>query len=252
MIRFVTTILTVIASAALGFYAAERTRHTAPPVEQVIRASPGLRIEQVRELASLITLHVPISDIHVTQLEGFTGSVKLVLAVHGDVDIATDLSKARFEDMDPEHKTAILVLPPPAPVRPRLDHERTRILDIHRSGMWKVIPGQAGEDKLTNQAMRDAQRILATAAQNDALITKGCHHTQQVIDNFFGALGWQIQIQWDDTDEAPDSIEPNQTPPQVNPQPSPKTNSEINADTNIKAKYFVNPAVNPYRWRRLI
>jgi hypothetical protein len=198
LIKNLLSILTLVAALAGGYFFARSTEGPPPLVERSPQPSPALRIEQVQQLAALVTLHVPITDVHTAQIEGLTGSVKMTLAVRGDVDIATDLSRARFEDMNPLEKSATLLLPHPEPMRPRLNHERTRVINIHRTGMWKLNPGQAGEQTLTNQAMRDAQRILANASQNPQLIEQGCQHTQQVFTNFFEALGWNVQVQWDD------------------------------------------------------
>jgi len=52
-------------------------------------------LEQVREMAQLVTLRVPISQIRSESLRGYLGGHTLTLAAHGDVLIGTDLEQAQ-------------------------------------------------------------------------------------------------------------------------------------------------------------
>jgi hypothetical protein len=98
----------------------------------------------------------------------------------------TDLAAARLEAVDADHRQA-LVLPAPTAVCPRVDQERTRIYKIDRSGLWQMIPGEAGERDLVNKAMQDAQWLIIDQARS---------RTQEVITRFFQALGWQVETRW--------------------------------------------------------
>jgi hypothetical protein len=158
---------------------------------------PVLDIAKVRQLAALVTLEAPMSDVQVSEIAGLTGSLRLVLAVHGDVQVATDLNQARLESVDAEQRTAVLILPRPRPMRPRLDHEKTRVVQIERTGMWRILWGQAGESALTNQALVAAQRVLGEAAEDEELMKRACSHTEGVLRNFFAALDWDVAVQWE-------------------------------------------------------
>ena len=158
----------------------------------------GPTIEQVQKLANLVALRVPISDVQTSRLDkGFTGGIEVALAVHGEVEIATDLSKARVEALDGEKKTAVIVLPAPALQRPRLDHEKTRVLEFRRTGLWSFVLGQAGEEKLTTEAMARAQEVLAQAAQKPELIEQAREHTATILREFFRATGWDVAVRWE-------------------------------------------------------
>lgn len=196
--------ITLVMFAALAVVGALylRTLIVMPDVAMaapVHHQAPAPTIGQVKKLAGLITLDVPVTDIHTAQLEGATGSVSIVVSVAGDVQIATDLESAEFIDIDRPSMTAILRMQRPSPERPRVDHERTRILQIERSGLWAWVPGSAGEKTLTDHAMREAQRRLLDAAQKQELIDKACGQTETVVRDFFGALGWTVSVQWDET-----------------------------------------------------
>jgi len=192
----VTIALMVVAAAGGGLYV-----HLGGPLgpdPYVLKQVPNaLKIEKVRELAELVVLDVPISDVHVSELEGRTGGIKMILAVHGDVQITTNLEKAEFDSIDEETKSAILVLPRPEAQRPRVDHNKTRIVEFQRTGMWRFTLGDAGERTLTNRAMASAQKVLGEAAKREDLVKRACAHTETVMRNFFDAMGWEVVIQWD-------------------------------------------------------
>ncbi|MDH3584896.1 MAG: DUF4230 domain-containing protein [Phycisphaerae bacterium] len=181
-----------------AYFGASWIRPPASAPAPIVHRSTAPTIEKVRKLATLVTLDVPISDVHISEMSGVTGGIKLVMAVKGDVQIASDLGQARFEDLDEENRTAVLVLPRPIPSRPRLDHEKTRILELQRNGLWRFLLGEAGESTLANRAMATAQSYLIEVATRQDLRTQACAQTEQVLGEFFSALGWAVVVQWDD------------------------------------------------------
>lgn len=178
-------------SMALGFTLASRPGH-------LEHRSTALKVEQVRRLASLTTLRVPISDVLHTELSGYLGGVEVVLLVRGDVDIATDLERARLEGVSHELQRATLVLPRPAVQRPRLDHRHTRVFATHRRGLWSVLPGAAGEPEVVDRAMARAQESIAAAADRPELVDQAKSHAQRVLERFFEAAGWSVRVRWED------------------------------------------------------
>lgn len=193
----VTIVLMIFAAMGGGLY----VHYGAPGLKDPFhheQMPDALKIEKVRELAELVVLDVPISDVHVSKIEGTTGSIKMIVAVHGDVMITTDLEHANFDLIDSENRSAVLVLPRPTAQRPRVDHDKTRIVEIQRTGLWKLLLGDAGEASLTNRAMQSAQTVLIDAANKPELIERACGHTEMVMRNFFDAMGWTVVIQWDD------------------------------------------------------
>ena len=200
MIRTLLTILMLSAVAGGAYLAGFHHQPAQQPHDPVVHRPSQPRIEQVRALASLVTLDVPISDVHVSELEGRTGGVEIIISVRGDVQIMTDLEQARFEDIDAERQEAVLLLPKPEPQRPRVDHEKTRIVNISRRGLWRIAPGDGGEQALTNRAMMAAQRVLADAADNEELVNLACGRTEQIMREFFAALDWSVTVRWMDAE----------------------------------------------------
>ena len=188
-----------VAAAGGGWFTYKHFVSEKPARQVVVHVSKGPTIEEVRELSDLVLLEVPISDIHVSTLEGLTGGLTMAVAVRGDVQIAADLGRARFEAVDEAGKSVVLVIPKPTAQRPRVDHEKTRVLEIRRTGMWRVLGGGAGEDVLTERAFADAQRVLGAAANDPKLIAQACGRTERVMRGFFEALGWTVRVQWETT-----------------------------------------------------
>jgi len=224
--RYLVLAILMAAMAGGGVYYGHRMATRGEVGDLFRRHASVPTVEQVRELASLVTLSVPISDVQLAELDGMTGGVRLALAVHGDVQIAANLARARFQDIDREQRSATLVLPRPEPQRPRLDHEKTRVLRIERRGLWRFLPGEAGERALTNRAHTAAQRLLTDAAHQPELIARACRHTERIIRGFFGALDWHIHVQWDDSEwpAPPAALEPDDLMtdrPSPNPAPTP-------------------------------
>lgn len=181
------------------------------PLVRTARAGPvpsSPTIEQVRRLASLVTLHVVVSDVQVRTIHGYTGGVSLVLIVHGGVEVTSDLAAASLQQVDPLHKQAVLVLPPPEAVRPRLDHEHTRIYRIERTGLWRILPGQAGEAELANRALQQAQQVVEQAGGHPRLAAQARRHAEHVLAGFFEALGWRVRIEWQDAAPPPAASRP--------------------------------------------
>ena len=68
-------------------------------------------IEQIQQLSSLVTLRVEVADVLESSITGYTGGVKAVLVVKGDLLLGVDLSQAKLEKVDLVARTAVLVLP---------------------------------------------------------------------------------------------------------------------------------------------
>jgi len=167
-----------------------------PPVTAVSR-SAGLTVERILPLSVLTTLKVEVADARVTQLRGYTGSVKAVLVARGDITVGVDLSQARFDRVDEQARTAVLVLPQPTVQSVRLDHEQTKLIGVWPTGLWTVVPG--GEDAdaaAVNVAYRDAERSVSGAAAHGQLLLHSRAQAERVLRAFFTALGWDVRIRW--------------------------------------------------------
>jgi len=158
----------------------------------------ALSIERIQALSVLTTLRVEVADARVTEIQGYTGSIKAVLVIRGEVNIGVDLSRARFESIDQDARTATLVLPEPAVQSARLDQQRTKLIGAWPTGLWVIVPGGQEADVVTvNRAYRDAERSVSEAANDALLIERSRMQAEQVLRAFFEALGWTVKFQRD-------------------------------------------------------
>ena len=193
-----TSVILIIAALATGWSLAGIGRSWRPGGEPV-SLHTGPTIEQVQALACLVTTRVDVADVQDTRLEGFTGTARAALLVKGDFLLGVDLSHARFESVNEVTHTAVLVLPQPKVTSPRLDHERTRVFAVLQTGLWQIAPGggqTSGE--VVDRAYRDAQRFVAAASDDPALIARSRQQAVQVLSAFFQATRWNVVVRWID------------------------------------------------------
>jgi len=163
---------------------------------RAVSTHTGLTIDQVRELTELVTAKLAIADVQETILRGRWGGRKIVLVVKGDLLVSVDLSLARFEKMDQQARTAVLVLPPPRVMSVRLDHDKTHIALDKSLGWWCIVPGDAWRSEAVNVAYAEAQQNLSATAANEGLIDKSRRHAEAVITVFFRDIGWRVTVRW--------------------------------------------------------
>ena len=159
-------------------------------------SNTGLTVEQIQMLSALTVLKIETADAVVTDLRGYLGDMRTVLVVHGEVQLGVDLSAARVT-VDQDAKTATLELPEPQVQSVRIDHERTRLVDIRTGGLWMIVPGGSEvEAAVVSRAYREAERIVGCVAEDPAMIARARQQAEQVLLAFLHAMGWQANINW--------------------------------------------------------
>ena len=199
------TVSLLAASAVMIGLGAELARVSPDRTPAATRvAGAGPTIERVRELSALTTLRTDVADAFVTELRGRTGGTTAVLVVRGEVVIGVDLAGARFGSLDREGRSAVLRLPQPQVQFARLDHERTKLVGIWPGGLWMMVPGGGDADAAAvNAGYREAQRAVAAAADDPELAGRARRQAQVVLRAFFAALGWDVQVRWEDETRTP-------------------------------------------------
>src|SRR4051794_9918558 len=100
------TVLLAISSLSVGWVGGTwsvRPKRGADPISY----HTGVTVEQVQILSSLVTARVEVSDVQETRIDGYTGSMRAALLIKGDFLLGTDLSRARFESVEPSARTAV-------------------------------------------------------------------------------------------------------------------------------------------------
>ncbi len=168
--------------------------HAPSPAADVDRPT----IESVRALSALVTLTVDVADVQLTDLQGWSGGVQVALLVKGQFQLATDLNESRFEQVDIEKRTAVLVLAPPQASSPRLDHDRTKLFAVSVYGLWELVPSDEAQVSAINRALQAAQASLVDAAKDGTQVERARRQTEALILSFFTALEWDVVIRWSD------------------------------------------------------
>ena len=189
---FLSLLLLALGAAAAVHFASTKSSRPAPV------HSTGLTIEQVQQLADLVVLKVEVSDVMECRIDGWTGGVQGALIVQGDVQLATDLSQARFVSMNPAEHTATLLLSPPKVAHPRVNHDGTRLYSVSTHGLWSLVPEDKAYRAVLNQLYAQAQDSMARAGGSPELRDRARAHAQRVLEWFFISLGWQVTIRWSD------------------------------------------------------
>jgi hypothetical protein len=188
----------IVLALAIGWIVAtvDRARRTGgEPITQ----HTGVTIEQIQALSTLVTTRVDVADVIEAQLAGYTGGMKAVITVKGTLLLGVDLSVAKFEYVDTSARTAVLVLPQPKVTSPRLDHEHTKVFLVSQSGLWQIAPGGGqASGQVVDRGYRDAQRFVATACGDPAIIARSRQQAEQVLRAFFRAVGWTVSVRWID------------------------------------------------------
>jgi hypothetical protein len=122
--------------------------------------------------------------------------MRLALLLKGDFLLGVDLEEARFEAIDKEKHTAVLVLSQPRVKSPRVDHQRTRVYGVSTDGLWMLVPGDAGQCRAIDRAYEQAQRFVEEAAGDAKLIEQARRRAEQVLATFFAAMGWSVNVRW--------------------------------------------------------
>ncbi|QOV88446.1 DUF4230 domain-containing protein [Humisphaera borealis] len=156
----------------------------------------GVSIADLQELAELTILKVDLADVQETTLTGNTGTARATLLIAGDARIGTDLAKAKIIKCDEATRTLVLQLPLPVVQSVRLDHARTRLTSIRRTGLWRLMPSEETRTDLVNAAFAEAQRQLEKAAGRLELREKAQAKAEAILRDHLKVAHWDLGVDW--------------------------------------------------------
>ena len=156
-------------------------------------SSSGPTIIQLERLRYLVSTRVHVADVLVGESRWLEGS----WIIQGDALLAVDMAKAEIKDRNEPAKTAVLVLPQPAILSARVNHEKTQEWDI-KSRSWVPLASVLLGDRtaMEKQAMRQAQQLVERAAGSDDNKAMARQGVEGMLTEFYRAVGWQISVQW--------------------------------------------------------
>ena len=156
-------------------------------------SSPGPTVVQLERLQQLVSTRVHVADVLVGESRWLEGSWIIL----GDALLAVDMTRAEIEGKDEKARTAVVVLPQPAVLSVRVNHEKTQRWDI-KSRSWVPLAGAILGDRqaLEKQAMLEAQRLVERAAGTDENKAAARQGVEGMLTEFYRAVGWHISVQW--------------------------------------------------------
>ena len=160
------------------------------PAPPVVVKSQGPTVERLERLSHLVTSRVYVADVLVGEGEGCRGA----WLIRGDALIAVNLNRARITEKVEDARTATILLPPPDVLQPRVDHERTKTWEVRRM-VW--LPCNADGDKLRDEVMLQAQRLVTQAAGSKENIEQAKRATEAIIRAFYEEVGWHVAVAWE-------------------------------------------------------
>jgi hypothetical protein len=155
--------------------------------------SPGPTVLQLEQLQQLVSTRVHVSDVLVGESRWLEGC----WIITGDALLAVDMSNAEVKDRDEKARTATIILPQPAVLSARVNHERSQQWDI-KSRSWIPLAGALLGDRraIEQQAMREAQRLVERAAGTEENAATARRGVESMLAEFYRAVGWQVSIRW--------------------------------------------------------
>jgi hypothetical protein len=156
-------------------------------------SSPGPTVVQLERLQQLVSTRVHVADILVGESRWLEGS----WIIMGDALLAVDMSKAEVKDTDEKTRTATIILPDPAVLSARVNHEWSQQWDI-KSRSWIPLASLVLGDRtaMEKQAMLQAQQLVERAAGSDSHQTTARQGVASMLAEFYRAVGWHVSVQW--------------------------------------------------------
>jgi len=156
-------------------------------------SSPGPTVVQLERLQQLVSTRVHVADV----LVGESRWLERCWIIMGDALLAVDMSKAEVKERDEKARTATIILPHPAVLSARVNHERSQQWDI-KSRSWIPLAGALLGDRraIEQQAMREAQRLVERAAGTEDNAATARQSAASMLADFYQAVGWHVSVQW--------------------------------------------------------
>ncbi len=177
---------TAFAAVAVTLAAMNHSRPQAPLLMPTVQS--------LEQLARIVTLKVHLADTLAVDARDGIDSVRAAWIIKGDALIGIDVARASIEDIDSERRTAVIRLPQPEVMSPRVDHDRTRTVNM-RTGWWTSGDYMA---LISDRAMLRAQQRITEQAGSAEHIDMAREQAARIITGFYEIIGWTVGIVWSD------------------------------------------------------
>ncbi len=163
--------------------------HETPPTF----TSTGPTMVQLERLQYLVSTRVHVADVLVGESRWLEGS----WIIQGDALIGLDMSRAEIRERDEKARTAVIVLPQPAVISPRVNHERSQQWDI-KARSWIPMASMLLGDRQTmeKQAMLEAQQLVERVASSEDYKSTARRGVEAMLAEFYRGVGWYVSVRW--------------------------------------------------------
>ena len=206
-----TKLLSIIGAIGIGvfgtwFFSAKFASPPPPPPPP----QPALMaIEQMGHLVSVKVNYANVieftekisQDIPWTQWELRFGGAKVLLVARGDCLVGTDFRLAKYQEVNQELRSAVLVLQQPVTITARVSHEPREkggsyLYAVTGTGMEPIIPGSGNRAKAIDAALGMAQKDIARTCGSPDVLSTARKNAEATLLPAFAATGWKVSIRW--------------------------------------------------------
>jgi hypothetical protein len=155
--------------------------------------SSGPTVVQLERLQYLVSTCVNVADVLVGESRWLEGS----WIVQGDALLAVDMTKLEIKEKDEKSRTATIILPQPAVISPRINHQKSQQWDV-KSRSWIPLASTLLGDRqaLEKQAMLEAQRLVERVAGSDENRATACKSVEGMLAELYRGVDWTVSVQW--------------------------------------------------------
>lgn len=175
----------------------------APPPPLISLEKMGHLVSLKMNYADVVDVNQPNAiDIPWTEREVRLGSTRVLLVARGDCTVATDLRQARYENIDNTKRTLTVVLPQPAPLQARLNHDTREkggsyFYAVTEQGLQTIIPDARTRTGAMDKALATAQASVQAACSQPALLATARENAAAVLQATLSATGWTPEVTWE-------------------------------------------------------
>jgi hypothetical protein len=193
-------ILTLTTAAAITVAALLALSGPTPQAVDAAAETTPPTIRMLQDRSELTVLCVEVATVVTARKPGLLGSVKCCMIVNGIATVGTDLSKARFEHINPRKRSATLVMAEPRLMHVGFNGQTSRVYDITRTGLYRLAPFSVGEDKLINQALARAHDQLVDSVNMPVYRPQAKRRAETVVRQLARDVGWTLTVTWEPAD----------------------------------------------------
>ena len=190
ILRITVTFLILLGLAELFWFGVQFSQHHRMVNQDQIH-SLGPTVSQLERISELVPIRIHVADVLIAQGEGYRGA----WLIKGDAVLSCDVSRAKIVHIDSAARSATLRLPPLRVTSARVDHDRTKTWNVHKTS-W--LPWSGGDQNaLRDTAMYHAQRLIEDAALSDWNLESARNQTGILIQQMYEIVGWNVAVEWD-------------------------------------------------------